>query len=142
MRKPDLHNPAARREPFKVTAGYFDSLPSQVMAAIDNQTARPEPEKRKAVRVPFYRTELYAKLKPYIYMAAMFGGIYFGIWVYKYQQKIVAEKAQTLAMHKDTPLGDTRELTAEEMENYIDDACDYMMLDSNDIMAYVTDDEQ
>ena len=75
-------------------------------------------------------------------MAAMFGGIYFGIWVYKYQQKIVAEKAQTLAMHKDTPLGDTRELTAEEMENYIDDACDYMMLDSNDIMAYVTDDEQ
>ena len=62
--------------------------------------------------------------------------------VYKYQQKIVAEKAQTLAMQSDSNSLDTYDLTAQEMEEYIDDACDYMMLDSREIMAYVTDDEQ
>lgn len=72
-------------------------------------------------------------------MAAMFGGLYFGIWVYKYQQRLVAEKAQMLAMQTDKDAN--VDLTPEEMADYIDDACDYMMLDSHDIMAYVTDDE-
>ena len=72
-------------------------------------------------------------------MAAMFGGLYFGIWVYKYQQRLVAEKAQMLAMQTDKDVN--VDLTPEEMADYIDDACDYMMLDSHDIMAYVTDDE-
>ena len=141
MKKPDLINPSARQEPFRVPQGYFESLPSQVMAAIGRQE-QATPAKHEAKRVPFYRTELYAKIKPYLYMAAMFGGIWFGIWVYKYQQKIVAEKAQTLAMQSDNNGLDTYDLTAQEMEEYIDDACDYMMLDSRDIMAYVTDDEQ
>ena len=72
-------------------------------------------------------------------MAAMFGGLYFGIWVYKYQQRLVEEKAQMLAMQTDKDVN--VDLTPEEMADYIDDACDYMMLDSHDIMAYVTDDE-
>ena len=141
MKKPDLNNPSERQEPFRVPQGYFEQLPSQVMAAIDRHVEQAEP-KREAKKIPFYRTELYAKIKPYLYMAAMFGGIWFGIWVYKYQQKIVAEKAQTLAMQSDSNSLDTYDLTAQEMEEYIDDACDYMMLDSREIMAYVTDDEQ
>lgn len=120
--------------------GYFEQLPSQVMAAIDRQVEQAEP-KREAKKVPFYKTELYAKIKPYLYMAAMFGGIWFGIWVYKYQQKIVAERAQNRTADNGQSSKDTYELTAQEMEDYIDDACDYMMLDSRDIMAYVTDEE-
>lgn len=120
--------------------GYFEQLPSQVMAAIDRHVEQAEP-KREAKKVPFYRTELYAKIKPYLYMAAMFGGIWFGIWVYKYQQKIVAERAQNRTADNGQSSKDTYELTAQEMEDYIDDACDYMMLDSRDIMAYVTDEE-
>lgn len=142
MKKPDLNNPSATHSAFKVPEGYFESLPSQVMAAIDRHSEQTALPGHEAKRVPFYRTELYAKIKPYLYMAAMFGGIWFGIWVYKYQQKIVAEKAQTLAMQSESGGMDTYELTAQEMEDYIDDACDYMMLDSRDIMAYVTDDEQ
>ena len=142
MRTPDLNNPSARKESFRVPQGYFESLPSQVMAAIDRHEEQAAPTEREAKKVPFYKTELYAKIKPYIYMAAMFGGIWFGIWVYKYQQKIVAEKAQTLAQQNQKNSSDIYELTPQEMEDYIDDACDYMMIDSRDIMAYVTDDEQ
>ena len=140
MKKPDLNNTSARQEPFRVPLGYFEQLPSQVMAAIDRHVEQAEP-KREAKKVPFYRTELYAKIKPYLYMAAMFGGIWFGIWVYKYQQKIVAERAQNRTADNGQSSKDTYELTAQEMEDYIDDACDYMMLDSRDIMAYVTDEE-
>ncbi|MBP5629439.1 MAG: hypothetical protein J6X27_06330 [Bacteroidaceae bacterium] len=140
MKKPDLNNTSARQEPFRVPLGYFEQLPSQVMAAIDRQVEQAEP-KREAKKVPFYKTELYAKIKPYLYMAAMFGGIWFGIWVYKYQQKIVAERAQNRTADNGQSSKDTYELTAQEMEDYIDDACDYMMLDSRDIMAYVTDEE-
>ena len=140
MKKPDLNNQSVRQEPFRVPQGYFEQLPQQVMAAIDSSSEQAEP-KHEAKKVPFYRTELYAKVKPYLYMAAMFGGIWFGIWVYKYQQKIVAERAQSLAMQNEKKGAETYELTAQEMEEYIDDACDYMMLDSRDIMAYVTDEE-
>ncbi|MBP5731696.1 MAG: hypothetical protein J6W50_03200 [Bacteroidaceae bacterium] len=140
MKKPDLNNTSARQEPFRVPLGYFEQLPSQVMAAIDRHVEQAEP-KREAKKVPFYRTELYAKIKPYLYMAAMFGGIWFGIWVYKYQQKIVAERALNRTADNGQSSKDTYELTAQEMEDYIDDACDYMMLDSRDIMAYVTDEE-
>ena len=124
MKSPDL-NTVAKHEPFRVPEGYFDKLTGS--------------DDCKVKKLPFYKTELYAKLKPYIYMAAMFGGLYFGIWVYKYQQRLVAEKAQMLAMQTDKDAN--VDLTPEEMADYIDDACDYMMLDSHDIMAYVTDDE-
>ncbi len=137
MKSIDLNN-AVSREPFSVPEGYFDNLTEQVMARIDQQEAT-RVDECKVKRLPFYKTEFYAKLKPYIYMAAMFGGLYFGIWIYKYQQRIVAEKAQTLAMQ--TEKDANVDLTQEEMAEYIDDACDYMMLDSHDIMAYVTDDE-
>ena len=53
--------------------------------------------------------------------------------------RVFAEKAQMLAMQTDKDAN--VDLTPEEMADYIDDACDYMMLDSHDIMAYVTDDE-
>ena len=138
MKTPNL-NTATIREPFKVPEGYLDNITANVMAKIDQLPK--ESAHTKVKKLPFYKTELYAKLKPYIYMAAMFGGLYFGIWVYKYQQKMVEEKSQTLAMQSAGSGADAYELTAEEMEAYIDDACDYMMLDSRDIMAYVTDEE-
>ena len=137
MKSPDLKT-VAKHEPFRVPEGYFDNLTGQVMARIDQQAATGSDD-CKVKKLPFYKMELYAKLKPYIYMAAMFGGLYFGIWVYKYQQRLVAEKAQMLAMQTDKDAN--VDLTPEEMADYIDDACDYMMLDSHDIMAYVTDDE-
>lgn len=140
MKIPDLNNVSARQEPFKVPQGYLEQLPLQVMAAIDRHGEQAE-AKRETKKVPFYKTELYAKIKPYLYMAAMFGGIWFGIWVYKYQQKIVAERVLSRTADNAQSSKDTYELTAQEMDEYIDDACDYMMLDSRDIMAYVTDEE-
>ena len=139
MRKPDFNNAHAKRNPFQVPDGYFDGLTAQVMAAIEKSEATTEERKPVAKKVPFYKTEMYAKIKPYLYMAAMFGCLYFGIWVYKYQQRIVAEKSQTLAQVSATQNDDAYEMSAQEMDDYIDDACDYMMIGHQDIMACVTE---
>ena len=167
MKKPDLHNTTSRHEVFKAPKGYFAELDKRIMLNVaqaqkaDNTSeakqtvvAADEPqtvvtingadtmcnESKKSVRkVPFWKTELYAKVKPYIYMAAMFGGLYFGVWVYKYQQKLINEKAVASMQATTTDNGSS---TQEETEDYVNEACDYMMTDSHDIMACVTDVEQ
>ena len=92
----------------------------------------------KPVHTPFWKTRVYAVLKPYIYMAAMFGGLYFGIWVYKYQQRLMSEKADTTLLSKDNGASSSDEST-EDVDTYVNEACDYMMTDSHDIVACLTD---
>ena len=139
MRSPDFNINARGQEPFKVPEGYLEGLPKQIMEAVDRQAAPSLQVVSQNSKPSFFKSDLYAKLKPYIYMAAMIGSIYFGVWVYKYQQKITAEKSQAIAMQTTASASDAYELSAEEIDTYIDEACDYMMIDSHDIMAYVTD---
>lgn len=133
MNKPELHNTTAPKEHFKVPEGYFENLTGQIMSQIPA-----EQTEGKAVKVPFWKTEIYAKVKPYIYMAAMLSGLYFGVWVYKYQQRILSEKAELAAAQKAEGQTPGTKMTAEEIDLYVDDACDYMMTDGQDIMACLT----
>lgn len=151
MKAPNLNNRTPRQQPFKVPAGYFDSLTANVMASVDKsgqmpQTAQKgftiasqEPEEKK--RVPFFKSGLYAKLKPYIYMAAMFGGLYFGMWVFKYQQRLTSEKQQAVA-RTESVSQNAASASNDEVYDYINDACDFMMADSHDIIACVTGDDR
>lgn len=151
MKAPDLNNRTPKHHPFKVPAGYFDSLTAKVMASVDQNgqsqlSAKPEfaiasPELEEKKRVPFFKSELYAKLKPYIYMAAMFGGLYFGMWVFKYQQRLTSEKQQTVA-RTESARQDAASASNDEVYDYINDACDFMMADSHDIIACVTGDDR
>jgi hypothetical protein len=165
MKIPNLNNPAEGRGVFKVPQGYFDDLNKRIMqsvaeadkaaaaqadksaAAQAGKTAASEAGKPAALEadrpaenkqpVKFWKTELYAKLKPYIYMAAMFGGLYFGVWVYKYQQRLLQEKAVAAQTAKENSTLDAN-ATDEEIYDYVNDACDYMMADHHDIVACVT----
>ena len=158
MKKPDLYNTQSQHEVFKVPEGYFEELEKRIMlrvtgtqeadgcsvvrqpaATVKRSGALPGEDRKRVAKLPFWKTELYAKIKPYIYMAAMFGGLYFGVWVYKYQQRLISEK-NVATMQK--PATENNSATQEETEDYINDACDYMMTDSHDIMACVTDNEQ
>lgn len=166
MKIPDLYKNTAGNEPFKVPDGYFESLTDNIMEAVDasvkadaraaeggavsksNTTGSSEgnaggasaTEPRK--RIPFWKTEVYAKLKPYIYMAAMFGGLYFGVWVFRYQQRIIAERKEVVARKADNPAHGKDGASSDEVYDYINDACDFIMADSHDIMACVTGEDQ
>ncbi len=144
MKAPNLNISDKKQEPFKVPAGYFDSLTKNVMERVEHSAAparEPSKEPVRKKRVPFYKTELYAKLKPYIYMAAMFGGLYFGMWVYKYQQRLTSERQQAVAL-TEAAQQDLAPIANDEVYDYINDACDFMMADSHDIIACVTGDDR
>ena len=133
MKKPDLYNTQSQHEVFKVPEGYFEELEKRIMLRV---TGTQEADGGSVVRQPAATVK---RSGAYIYMAAMFGGLYFGVWVYKYQQRLISEK-NVATMQK--PATENNSATQEETEDYINDACDYMMTDSHDIMACVTDNEQ
>lgn len=136
-----IHNPSASgrpadfgKSPFKVPEGYFEALAERVMAQTPEQSAQPAEQ-------PAVKSIFYAKLKPYIYMAAMFAGLYFGVFVFKYQRKLVEQKAKVANVQPAQAVAVERDLAVEGIDEYIDDVCDYMMVSSHDILACVSGDD-
>ena len=136
MKIPDLNKPTDGRQVFKTPDGYFENLSQRMMQGVSEAVGLVE---RKNT-VPFWKSEIYAKLKPYIYMAAMFGGLYFGVWVYKYQQRLTGEKEKAERLANDVP-AERYNASDEWIDTYVDEACDYMMPNSHDIIACLTESE-
>ena len=74
-------------------------------------------------------------------MAAMFAGLYFGVFVFKYQRKLVEQKAKVANVQPAQAAAVERDLAVEGIDEYIDDVCDYMMVSSHDILACVSGDD-
>lgn len=136
MKIPDLNKPTDGRQVFKTPDGYFENLSQRMMQGVSEAV---DPVERKNT-VPFWKSEIYAKLKPYIYMAAMFGGLYFGVWVYKYQQRLTGEKEKAERLVNDAP-AERHNASDEWIDAYVDEACDFMMPNSHDIIACLTESE-
>lgn len=136
MKIPDLNKPTDGRQVLKTPDGYFENLSQRMMQGVSEAV---DPVERKNT-VPFWKSEIYAKLKPYIYMAAMFGGLYFGVWVYKYQQRLAGEKEIAERLASDAS-AERHNASDEWIDAYVDDACDYMMPNSHDIIACLTESE-
>ena len=136
MKIPDLNKPTDGRRVLKTPDGYFENLSQRMMQGVSEAV---DPVERKNT-VPFWKSEIYAKLKPYIYMAAMFGGLYFGVWVYKYQQRLTGEKEKAERLANDVP-AERQNASDEWIDTYVDEACDFMMPNSHDIIACLTESE-
>lgn len=136
MKIPDLNKPTDGRQVFKTPDGYFENLSQRMMQGVSEAVDLVE---RKNT-VPFWKSEIYAKLKPYIYMAAMFGGLYFGVWVYKYQKRLAGEKEIAERLASDVS-AERHNASDEWIDTYVDEACDYMMPNSHDIIACLTESE-
>ncbi len=139
MKIPDLNKPTDGRQVFKTPDGYFENLSKRMMQGVSEAVDPVDPVERKNT-VPFWKSEIYAKLKPYIYMAAMFGGLYFGVWVYKYQKRLAGEKEIAERLASDVPT-ERHNASDEWIDTYVDEACDYMMPNSHDIIACLTESE-
>lgn len=152
MKKLDLNNNHTEREPFKVPDGYFDNLTARMMEALpkdkptcdnitmlDNNAEADTNATQQAAKTSFWNSDIYAKIKPYVYIAAMVCTIYFGVCIYKSYISTTEQSTAALANAQQTENND--QMTEQEAYEYANDACNYIMADSYDIMACVTDNE-
>lgn len=147
MKPIEFDNPGSRKSPFKVPEGYFEDFTAQMMSRLpeasdagtdaakahtvlmvstngtENAAASPQ-EARTAKRVT-----LFDRVKPYLYLAATICGLAFGVHVIQYQQQLASQKTATVAT-----------LTPEQANAYVDNICDYVMVDDHDVFACATGD--
>lgn len=110
-----------KTNPFKVPDGYFEQLPNDIMKQIPNtqETARPA------------TINLWMKIKPWVYMAAMFIGMSFTIRIF--MGKFGMEKESTPPEH--IPSCNVSELPDE----YVDPIVNQTMMDDYQLYEYLTD---
>ena len=107
--------------PFRVPEGYFEGFTSDLMSRL------PEKEKSDVFRTP----TLWEKVRPWVYMAAMFVGAALIIRVASSRVDIPADGQQPYV---------AEEMTDSEME-YIDAVINNSMLDDYSLYVYLTDED-
>lgn len=103
--------------PFRVPEGYFEQLTADVMARLPEKATTDFPQERPT---------LWTKMKPWVYMAAMFAG--------------AALLIRVGSMHVASPqLATAEEAEAETETEYISTVVDNSMLDDYALYVYLTD---
>lgn len=115
-----------QKNPFNVPDGYFDDFANKMQEYTQGHQSAPTIH----VEEPAKRPTMFTRIKPYLYLAAMFGGLFFGIKVFEYSKSLskpaVTESAATQA-----------QATGGE-DDYINEVCEYAGIDKNQIYAYAT----
>lgn len=115
-----------RENPFGVPENYFDSFAENMLEKLPSEGGNVVSD--TTGRVPAMRL-LFAKAKPYLYLAAMFCGLYFGINVMKHRNDIARKaKAEQTA----------KTVTYSSDDEYIDKVCEYAGIEKDDIYSYVS----
>ena len=129
MKQIDLdHYKEHTKNSFKVPEAYFDEFAENMMQQIPD-VAPSRTSVAWSLGDVEGKTNLFARIKPYLYLAAMISGLAFGIKVYKMQQQYYTGSSDK------SPVA----ITNEQAEQYVDNVCDFAMINSNDIYACVTD---
>lgn len=129
MKQIDLdNNKEHAKKSFKVPDAYFEDFAENMMKQIPN-VAHSKASVALFSDVPESKIGLFVRIKPYLYLAAMISGLAFGIKVYKIQQQYYTQ----------SPEKSTVAMTNEQAEQYVDNVCDFAMINSNDVYACVTD---
>ncbi|MDR2859934.1 MAG: hypothetical protein LBV64_06060 [Mediterranea sp.] len=113
----NIFKKAGKDNHFTVPEGYFENLPAQVMNILDD--VREEPVK---IAMP----TRWDKMKPWIYMAAMFIGAAFIIRIASWR----SDNDGINMTHRDT------EIVSDE---YIDEILDISVMDDYSLYLYLTD---
>ena len=124
-------------------AGFYDLTPKEFKKIVNDlgmevcsahgpwlRSVEMIPEAAEAPAVKSRREIFIAKAKPYLYLAAMFCGLFFGIKVIQYNASRVEKPVEV----------STAQVTQEDyVDQYIDDVCDFAGIGSEQIYACVTD---
>lgn len=105
---------------FQVPEGYFENLPSEVMNKL--------PEKEKAILEPEAPVAMWTRIKPLLYLAAMFVGAALIIRVAAYDGSKASNEVAATEIDMETVT-----------DEYIDAAMDRSMLDDYSLYVYLSD---
>lgn len=115
-----------QKNPFNVPDGYFDDFANKMQ----EYTQGHQPAPTLHVEEPAKRPTMFARIKPYLYLAAMFGGLFFGIKVFEY--------SKTLSKPAATEKTASQAQTTGSEDEYINEMCEYAGIDKSQIYAYAT----
>ena len=125
MEEKYLIEKVGKENPFKVPEGYFDTLSSQIMAKVEAEGVAPrdiKTGKEKRAKVVW--------LRPVLYVAASVCALFISVVAYQsHSDKGTAAPTQTVVANNQML-----------MDDYFDEAADYVMLDNQDIYAYLSSD--
>ncbi|WP_455098482.1 hypothetical protein [Prevotella histicola] len=126
-----LHSTYGNKRPFTVPDNYFSDLSSQIMAKIPVEEPVNTPE--NTVKTKKSHFALIRRVRPLAIAAAMIGIIMIAFWSftdYTSNQKRAADIPEK-------GVGET--LSKATSSDSFDEAADYMMMDEDDMYAYVAD---
>jgi hypothetical protein len=125
MEEKYLIEKVGKENPFKVPEGYFDTLSGQIMAKVEAEGVAPrdiKAGKEKRAKVVW--------LRPVLYAAASVCALFISVVAYQsHSDKGTAAPTQTVVANNQML-----------MDDYFDEAADYVMLDNQDIYAYLSSD--
>ena len=120
MEEKYLIEKVGKENPFRVPEGYFDTLSSQIMAKVEAEGVAPrdiKAGKEKRAKVLW--------LRPVLYAAASVCALFISVVAYQsHSDDGVAAPTQTVVANNQML-----------MDDYFDEAADYVMLDNQDIYA-------
>lgn len=126
-----LHSTYGNKRPFTVPDNYFSDLSSQIMAKIPVEEPVNTPENTLKTKKSHF--VLIRRVRPLAIAAAMIGVIMIAFWSfadYTSNQKGAADIPEK-------GVGET--LSKATSSDSFDEAADYMMMDEDDMYAYVAD---
>lgn len=116
----ELKNRVGKENPFKVPEGYFENIVPEIMKQL------PETEVQEEVEVTMWE-----RVKPWVYMVAMFCGLMFGLRV------MMNDKPVSTGINAgDVSMTDSVQGIPDE---YIDPILDQAMMDDYTLYMYLTD---
>ena len=114
-----------RENPFRVPEGYFDTLTSQIMAKVEAEGVE-----ARDIKTGKEKRAKTVWLRPVLYAAASVCALFISVVAYQnYSEQNVATPAQNVVANNQMV-----------MDDYFDEAADYVMLDNQDIYACLTSD--
>ena len=116
----ELKNRKGKENPFKVPEGYFENIVPEIMKQL------PETEVQEKVEVTMWE-----RVKPWVYMVAMFCGLMFGLRVMMNDRPV-----STGINAGDVSMTDSVQGIPDE---YIDPILDQAMMDDYTLYMYLTD---
>lgn len=126
-----LHSTYGNKRPFTVPDHYFSDLSSQIMANIPVE--EPVKTSDNTVKTKKSHFVLIRRVRPLAIAAAMIGIVMIAFWSfadYTSNQKSAADASQK---------GVEESLSKATSSDSFDEAADYIMMDEDDMYAYVTD---
>ena len=125
MKEKYLVEKVGKENPFRVPEGYFDTLASQIMAKVEAEGVEArdiKTGKEKRAKVVW--------LRPVLYAAASVCALFVSVVAYQsYSEQGVAAPTQNVVANNQVM-----------MDEYFEEAADYVMLDNQDIYACLSSD--